>query len=72
MPANVAKAAENVPMKRAGKVVIRFVVEAWICSDRHASCVAEPEEIAQAVLFMVSDKASYVCGANLRVGGGRQ
>eukprot|EP00730_Choanoeca_flexa_P007270 TRINITY_DN12305_c0_g2_i12.p2 TRINITY_DN12305_c0_g2~~TRINITY_DN12305_c0_g2_i12.p2 ORF type:complete len:246 (+),score=68.05 TRINITY_DN12305_c0_g2_i12:1135-1872(+) len=33
---------------------------------------AEPEEIAQAVRFMVSDGASYVAGANLRVGGGRQ
>jgi NAD(P)-dependent dehydrogenase (short-subunit alcohol dehydrogenase family) len=33
--------------------------------------VAMPEEIAEAVVWLMSDKASYVAGANLRVGGGR-
>lgn len=33
--------------------------------------VARPEEIAEAVVWLMSDKASYVAGANLRVGGGR-
>lgn len=32
---------------------------------------AQPEEIAQAVLFVMSEAASYMVGANLRVGGGR-
>lgn len=30
-----------------------------------------PEEIAEAIFWLLTDKASYVAGANLRVGGGR-
>ena len=33
--------------------------------------VARPEEIAESVLWLLSDKASHVAGANLRVAGGR-
>ncbi len=32
---------------------------------------AEPEEIAEPVLWLLSEAASYTTGANLRVGGGR-
>lgn len=32
--------------------------------------IGEPEEVANAVLFLVSDKASFVTGANLAVDGG--
>ncbi|WJH38851.1 SDR family oxidoreductase (plasmid) [Aliirhizobium terrae] len=32
---------------------------------------AEPEEIAEAIAWLMSDRASYVTGAYLRVGGGR-
>ena len=31
----------------------------------------EPEEVAAAVMFLISDPASYICGANVPVGGGR-
>ena len=33
--------------------------------------IAEPEEIAEAVMWLLSEKASYTTGANIRVGGGR-
>lgn len=33
--------------------------------------IGEPEEVAEAVLFLMSDAASYITGANLPVSGGR-
>jgi NAD(P)-dependent dehydrogenase (short-subunit alcohol dehydrogenase family) len=33
--------------------------------------IGQPDEIAEAVLFLVSDAASYVTGANLKAAGGR-
>lgn len=33
--------------------------------------VADPKEVAEAVLWLISDKASFVAGANIRVAGGR-
>jgi len=44
--------------------------------ERIASLVAlqrvgQPEEVADAVMYLVSDRASYVTGANLAVSGGR-
>jgi len=33
--------------------------------------VADPPEIASAVLYLLSDEASYITGANLKVSGGR-
>jgi NAD(P)-dependent dehydrogenase (short-subunit alcohol dehydrogenase family) len=33
--------------------------------------VGEPEDIAAAIAFLVSDEAKFVCGAELRVDGGR-
>jgi NAD(P)-dependent dehydrogenase (short-subunit alcohol dehydrogenase family) len=32
----------------------------------------QPNEIAEAVAWLISDRASYTAGANIRVGGGRQ
>jgi NAD(P)-dependent dehydrogenase (short-subunit alcohol dehydrogenase family) len=33
--------------------------------------IAEPEDIADVVLFLASDQARYVCGALLEVNGGK-
>lgn len=33
--------------------------------------IGEPDEIANTVVWLCSDEASYVCGANVRVAGGR-
>ena len=33
--------------------------------------IAQPKEIAEAIFWLLSDKASYTAGANIRVGGGR-
>lgn len=33
--------------------------------------IGEPEEIAEAILFLMSDAASYITGANIPVSGGR-
>ncbi|MDH3414297.1 MAG: SDR family oxidoreductase [Gammaproteobacteria bacterium] len=33
--------------------------------------VADPEEVAEAVAWLLSDRASFVAGANIRVAGGR-
>lgn len=38
--------------------------------DQPIQRIAEPEEIARASLFLVSDDASYMCGAELAVDGG--
>jgi NAD(P)-dependent dehydrogenase (short-subunit alcohol dehydrogenase family) len=33
--------------------------------------IGEPDEVAEAALFLASDKASYIHGAILDIGGGR-
>ncbi len=41
------------------------------CPNIPIGRAAQPEEIAEAIYWLLTDKASYVAGANLRVGGGR-
>jgi NAD(P)-dependent dehydrogenase (short-subunit alcohol dehydrogenase family) len=36
-----------------------------------AGRVGQADEVAEAILFLLSDAASYINGANLRVSGGR-
>jgi 3alpha(or 20beta)-hydroxysteroid dehydrogenase len=39
-------------------------------SDIPQQRIGEPEEVAQATLFLASDDASYLCGAEIAVDGG--
>lgn len=44
--------------------------EAWFASTHPLNRIGEPSEIAEAVLFLCSDKASYITGVALPVDGG--
>lgn len=64
----------NTPMLRSGFAARGLDAEAGL-SQLGASVplgrVAEPEEIADAALFLASEQARYVCGALLEVNGGK-
>lgn len=45
-------------------------MEAHLCSQHPMGRLAEPEEIASAVLFMASDESSFMTGSSLVIDGG--
>jgi acetoacetyl-CoA reductase len=51
-------------------MAIREDVRAKIVAEIPAGRLAKPEEIADAVAFLASDKAAYITGTNLSVNGG--
>jgi NAD(P)-dependent dehydrogenase (short-subunit alcohol dehydrogenase family) len=51
--------------------IVDPLVVAEMAEDIPVGRFAEPEEIAEAISWLMSDRASYVTGAYLRVGGGR-
>ena len=64
----------NTPMLRSGFVKRGFDPECAIAELGQTvplGRVAEPEDIADVVLFLVSDASRYVCGALVEVNGGK-
>jgi len=51
-------------------MAIREDVRARIVAEIPAGRLAKPEEVADAVAFLASDKAAYITGTNLSVNGG--
>jgi len=49
---------------------LREMVEPWSASQTPLQRWAQPEEIADAVLFLLGDDSSYITGTSLRVDGG--
>jgi NAD(P)-dependent dehydrogenase (short-subunit alcohol dehydrogenase family) len=43
---------------------------AWLRSRHPLGRFGQPEEVAAAILFLASDEASFITGANLAVDGG--
>jgi len=61
----------RVAQSRGGnKRIDRFGHHEKLCAKSALHRIAEPEEIAKAVLFLASEEASYLTGANLVVDGG--
>ena len=53
-----------------GLMAIREDVRAQIVAQIPAGRLALPEEVADSVSFLASEKAAYITGANLSVNGG--
>lgn len=64
----------NTPMLRSG-FAVRGLDPETAMADLNASVplgrIAEPEDIADVVLFLASDAARYLCGALIEVNGGK-
>ena len=66
-PGDTVTAMEKADAERKGWTWERYVE--W-ASDRPLGRMGDPEEVARAVLFLVSDDASFITGATLAVDGG--
>ncbi|OBJ54301.1 short-chain dehydrogenase [Mycobacterium sp. 1423905.2] len=60
------------PTRTAGTAEMDAATLAAIADTTAMRRIAEPEEIAEAVMFLASDKASYITGVVLEVAGGRR
>jgi len=85
--AGVIALTKNLAKELAPKIQVNSVAPGWVKTDmnkdlpqdfideeiekRYLKRIAQPEDIAKAVLFLASDDASYITGSTLSVDGGQ-
>jgi len=67
----IAPGSIETPIYRAGKTPQQ--IEEWLAMARRAPAgrVGDPQDIANAALFLASDDSSFICGETIVVDGGR-
>ena len=68
---NTGRLNEIIRSKAQKQAINEQLVKAGMASVVPMKRIAEPEEVAYAILFLASDYASYINGINLPVDGGR-